>query len=82
MKNLVQRRHATRWNEEPWVLGAFSAASPGGQSARRVLMEPLQPHCNFAGEARARNVVGHGRRRLGSGERAADAVVKLLGGRR
>ena len=32
------------------MLGAFSAALPGGQSARRVLMEPLN-RMWFAGEA-------------------------------
>ena len=36
MKNIVKRRHATRWNNEPWVLGAASAAAPGAQSARKI----------------------------------------------
>jgi monoamine oxidase len=81
MKNLVQRRHATRWNEEPWVLGAFSAASPGGQSARRVLMEPLN-RMYFAGEAVHETLWGTVGGAWESGERAADAVLKLLGGRR
>src|SRR5262249_26110722 len=40
-KSEVKRRHATRWNQEPNVLGAFSAASPGGQPSRKILMEPL-----------------------------------------
>src|SRR5262249_8786505 len=31
LKNAVKRKHATRWNEEPWVLGASSAAAPGAQ---------------------------------------------------
>jgi monoamine oxidase len=81
MKTLVQRRHATRWNEEPWVLGAFSAASPGGQSARRVLMEPLN-RMYFAGEAVHETLWGTVGGAWESGERAADAVVKLFGGRR
>ena len=31
LKRAAGRRHATHWNEEPWVLGAMSAAAPGGQ---------------------------------------------------
>jgi len=81
MKNLVQRRHATRWNEEPWVLGAFSAAAPGGQSARRVLMEPLN-RIYFAGEAVHETLWGTVGGAWESGERAADAVLRLFGGRR
>jgi monoamine oxidase len=81
MKNLVQRRHATQWNEEPWVLGAFSAAAPGGQSARRVLMEPLN-RMYFAGEAVHETLWGTVGGAWESGERAADAVMKLFGGRR
>ena len=81
MKTLVQRRHATRWNEEPWVLGAFSAAAPSGQSARRVLMEPLN-RMYFAGEAVHETLWGTVGGAWESGERAADAVLKLFGGRR
>ena len=29
VKRAIKRSHATRWNEEPWVLGAMSAAAPG-----------------------------------------------------
>jgi monoamine oxidase len=47
----VRRTHATRWASEPWVLGAFSAAAPGGQWARKALAEPLSEHLWFAGEA-------------------------------
>jgi monoamine oxidase len=81
MKTVVQRRHATRWNEEPWVLGAFSAALPGGQSARRVLMEPLN-RMYFAGEAVHETLWGTVGGAWESGERAADAVLRLFGGRR
>src|SRR2546430_13580837 len=51
VKRAVQRTHATRWTQEPWVLGAFSAAAPGGQWARRALAEPLEERLWFAGEA-------------------------------
>ncbi len=81
IKSVVQRRHATRWNEEPHVLGAFSAAAPGGQSARRILMEPLN-RVFFAGEAAHETLWGTVGGAWESGERAADAVLKLFGGRR
>lgn len=78
LKNIVQRHHATRWNEEPHVLGAFSAASPGGQPSRRVLMEPLRNRIFFAGEAAHETLWGTVGGAWESGERAADAVVRAL----
>jgi monoamine oxidase len=81
LKSAVRRRHATRWNEEPYVLGAFSAASPGGQPSRRVLMEPLN-RLFFAGEAVHETLWGTVGGAWESGERAADAVVRALTGRR
>jgi hypothetical protein len=44
----VKRRQATNWNDEPFVLGAFSAAAPGGQPSRRVLMESVNDRIWFA----------------------------------
>ena len=82
MKNAVKRRHATRWNDEPWVLGASSTAAPGAQPARRIMMEPLSSRIFFAGEAAHETLWGTVGGAWESGERAADAVVKLLGGRR
>src|SRR3954465_12514817 len=37
----LKKPAATRWNAQPFVLGAMSAASPGGQSSRKILMEPV-----------------------------------------
>jgi monoamine oxidase len=82
LTRVVQRRHATRWNEEPYVLGAFSAASPGGQPSRRVLMEPLNNRLFFAGEAAHETLWGTVGGAWESGERAADAVLRLVTGRR
>jgi monoamine oxidase len=75
----VRRKHATHWNEEPWVLGAFSAAAPGGQPSRRVLMESLNDRVWFAGEAAHETLWGTVGGAWESGERAADAVVKSFG---
>jgi monoamine oxidase len=80
VKSIVKRRHATRWNNEPWVLGATSAAAPGAQSARKVLAEPLRDRIFLAGEATHETLWGTVNGAWESGERAADAVVKLLGG--
>jgi monoamine oxidase len=75
----VKHRYATHWNEEPWVLGAFSAAAPGAQGARKVLMESLGDRIWFAGEAAHETLWGTVGGAWESGERAADAVVKSLG---
>src|SRR4029077_1661995 len=41
VKKAIGKTHGTRWGREPWALGAFSAAAPGGQPGRKVLMEPV-----------------------------------------
>jgi monoamine oxidase len=76
MKKAVKRSHATRWNTEPFVLGAFSAAAPGAQASRRVLMEPLNNRVFFAGEAAHETLWGTVGGAWESGERAADAVMR------
>jgi monoamine oxidase len=81
MKNAVKRRHATRWNNEPWVLGAMSAAAPGGQSSRKILTEPLSGRIFLAGEATHETLWGTVAGAWESGERAAEAVLKLIGRR-
>ena len=78
LKKAIKRSHATRWNDEPWALGAFSAAAPGGQGARRILMEPVQNAVWFAGEAVHETMWGTVGGAWDSGERAADAVLHRL----
>ena len=79
VKQAVRRTHATRWNQEPWALGAFSAASPGGQWARRALSEPMKEQLWFAGEAVHETLWGTVGGAWEAGERAADAALKRLG---
>ena len=79
MKQAVKRTHATRWAKEPWALGAFSAAAPGGQWARRALAEPLQERLWFAGEAVHETLWGTLGGAWEAGERAADAALRRLG---
>jgi monoamine oxidase len=82
LKAVVRRTHATRWNDEPNVLGAFSVASPGGQPSRKILMEPLNNRVFLAGEAAHENLWGTVGGAWESGERAADAVIRVVTGRR
>jgi monoamine oxidase len=79
VKKAIKRSHATRWNHEPWALGAASAAAPGWQSARRTLMEPVQNAVWFAGEAVHETLWGTVGGAWESGTRTADAVLRHLG---
>jgi monoamine oxidase len=79
IKRAVKRTHATQWNNDPWTLGAFSAAAPGGQWARAALTEPLRDRIFFAGEATHETQWGTVGGAWGSGERAADLALKRLG---
>jgi monoamine oxidase len=79
LRKAVKRTAVTRWNDEPWVLGAFSAAAPGGQPARSTLMERVHDRLWFAGEAVHETLWGTVGGAWESGERAADAALKHLG---
>jgi len=79
VKKAVGRTAATQWNDDPWILGAFSAAPPGGQPARRTLMDPVRDRLWFAGEAVHETMWGTVGGAWESGERAADAALKKLG---
>ncbi|MGP0091004.1 MAG: flavin monoamine oxidase family protein [Xanthobacteraceae bacterium] len=79
IRKAATRSHATHWNDEPFVLGAFSAAAPGGQPARRALMEPLNGRIWFAGEAVHETLWGTVGGAWESGERAAEAALRRIG---
>ncbi len=78
IKRAVGRRHVTNWNTEPWVLGAMSAASPGGQAGRRTLQESMNNRIWFAGEATHERHWGTVGGAWESGERAAAAVLRVI----
>jgi monoamine oxidase len=80
VKKAVGRASATRWNADPWTLGAASAAVPGGAGARRILSEPFHDAIWFAGEAAHETLWGTVGGAWESGERAADAVLRRLRG--
>ncbi|WP_027550112.1 FAD-dependent oxidoreductase [Bradyrhizobium sp. Cp5.3] len=74
----IKKTSATRWNASPFVMGAMSAASPGGQISRKVLAEPIG--CMFlAGEATHETLWGTVDGAWDSGERAADAALRRIG---
>ena len=74
----VKKSSATRWNAAPFALGAMSAASPGGQSSRKVLSEPIG--CMYlAGEATHETLWGTIDSAWESGERAAEAALRRIG---
>jgi monoamine oxidase len=74
----VQKASATRWNASPFVMGAMSAASPGGQLSRRVLAEPIG-NLFIAGEATHETLWGTVDGAWESGERAAEAALRKIG---
>lgn len=79
IKKTIRRTSATRWSEEPWVMGSFSAAPPGGQGSRTALMEPVRDKIWFAGEAVHETLWGTVGGAWQSGERAAEAAMRKLG---
>ncbi len=74
----VQEDRATRWNASPYVMGAMSAASPGGQLSRKILTEPIG-NMFLAGEATHETFWGTVDGAWESGERAADAALRKIG---
>jgi monoamine oxidase len=79
VRSAIERNHVTRWNNEPWVLGAASAAAPGHADARKTLREPLGGRIWFAGEAVHESKWGTVAGAWESGERAALAALDQLG---
>jgi monoamine oxidase len=80
IKRAVGRKQATRWNAAPYALGAWSVALPGAQSTRRLLMDRIADDIWYAGEAAHETLWGTVGGAWESGERAADAVLRRLGG--
>jgi len=74
----VKKSSATRWNAVPYALGAMSAAGPGAQASRKVLIEPIG--CMYlAGEATHETLWGTIDGAWESGERAAEAALRRIG---
>jgi monoamine oxidase len=78
VKAAVKRSAVTRWNASPFVLGAISAAAPGGQGSRKILAEPIGGLI-LAGEAAHETLWGTVGGAWESGERAAEAALRRIG---
>jgi monoamine oxidase len=78
-RQAIKRTHATQWGKQPWVLGGFSSAAPGGQSGRRALMEPFRDRLFFAGEAVHETQWGTVGGAWESGDRAAEGLIRRIG---
>jgi monoamine oxidase len=74
----IGRTHVTHWGLEGSMLGAYSAATPGGADQRAALAAPIGDRLFFAGEATSRTAFAtvHGAWR--EGERAAEAALAKL----
>jgi monoamine oxidase len=79
VKKAVGKTAVTNWSRDPLTRGSFSAAAPGGQPGRRTLMEPIRDRLYFAGEAVHETLWGTVGGAWESGERAADAALRLWG---
>jgi monoamine oxidase len=75
---VVKKSSATRWNAAPFAIGAMSAAAPGGQSSRKILMEPVGS-LFLAGEAAHETLWGTVDGAWESGERAAELALRKIG---
>jgi monoamine oxidase len=74
----LKKTSATRWNASPFVMGAMSAAAPGGQLSRKILADPIG--CMYlAGEATHETLWGTVDGAWESGERAAEAALRRIG---
>ena len=71
---------ATRWQAEPWIGGAYSAARPGSGHLRPILGAPLADRVFFAGEAASQAYYSTAHGAFFSGEDAADAAAAAIGG--
>jgi monoamine oxidase len=80
VKKALKRTQTTQWLNEPFILGSFAAASPGGLGARQALMEPMRGNVYFAGEAVHDTAWGTVGGAWDSGSRAAEAVLRRLAG--
>ena len=74
----IERSFATRWNADPLIGGAMSAAAPGAAGARQILAEPFG-NVFVAGEATHETLYGTVEGAWDSGEQAADAALKKIG---
>lgn len=70
------RTGLTRWGSNPYFLGSYSAARPGGSRMHAVMARPVADRVFFAGEACARPI--HNGSLAGAYESAIDASTMII----
>lgn len=70
---------ASGWSADPWAMGAYSYARPGGAEGRTVLARPVMERLFIAGEACSRDAYSTAHGAHASGIAAAGTAADLLG---
>ena len=78
IRSAYQHGQVTRWGNDPWSIGAYSAAAPGQQHQRDMLAQSIGP-LHFAGEATDPQWAARLTGAYTSGIRAAEYVIAQLG---
>jgi monoamine oxidase len=81
IKSNITDHITTAWHTEPWSLGSYSYAVPGGSPARQTLSEPIDQMIYFAGEAISIHHYGTCHGAYLSGLKAAKDCVKSFSAR-
>jgi monoamine oxidase len=76
----VVAKNVSSWRGDPWVKGAYSAATPGHADARNILREPLANRLFFAGEATHASFYSTCHGAYLSGIDAVDSVTSIVSG--
>ena len=80
IENEFVKGHVTRWGQNPFTLGSYASARPGGFPLREVLRAPVGERVWFAGEACSPDhwAMVHGAHKSGIG--AAQDIARVLAG--
>jgi len=75
-KAFSRRSLVSAWDSDPWILGAYSAATPGNPHSREALARPVEDVLFFAGEATSPNFFDSCHGAYLSGIAAIDDIAK------
>lgn len=81
IRGAFRKGFATQWALDPYTLGSYSYALPGGASGRDHLGEPLANRLFFAGEAASPGSFSTVRGAYEAGVAAAEGAIEILGRR-
>ncbi len=74
----IRRSLSSRWGADPFALGSYSVALPGGAWAREQLATPVTPTLHFAGEACSLSHFGTGLGAWIADEHAATRIERTV----